>query len=68
MNRANGGDILVVSNTRGYVEHGHDYDFNINTFVDTETWNVVEESLPEKDVVEHKAIAEKLMQCSAWLM
>ena len=68
MNRANGGDILVVSNTRGYVEYGHDYDFNINTFVDTETWNVVEEPLSEKDVAERKAMAEKLMRCSAWLM
>lgn len=65
--RENGGDILVVSNTRGYVERGHSYDFNVNTFVDTDTWETSEEPLSEKDETERKAVNEKLLRCSAWL-
>ena len=38
--RADGTKCLVVSNTRGYVYSGHDYFFNPNTFVDTETWTI----------------------------
>ena len=63
-----GRSILVVNNARGYVDSGHDYNFNPNLFVDTDTWKVEEEPLPEKDVAERKAMTEKLMRYSAWLM
>lgn len=43
--RADGSEILIVNNSRGYVEKAHDMTFNPNRFVNVHTWEI--EEIPE---------------------
>ena len=45
--RKDGTAIRVVSNTRGYLRDWQDHEFNLNTFVDTETWEVTYAPIPK---------------------
>lgn len=40
IDRDDGSTCLVVVNPRGYCHHFEDFNFNVNTFVDTTTWKV----------------------------
>lgn len=46
MPAADGHSVLVVNNARGYCQRGHDRSFNADRYVDTETWEVVEDPIP----------------------
>ena len=43
--RDDGSKCLVVNNARGYVNHGHDTFFNLNRYVDVNTWSTIEENI-----------------------
>lgn len=63
-----GRSVLVVNNARGYVAMGHDYNFNMNTFVDTATWTASEDPLPADEAERRrKASAQALAYASAWM-
>lgn len=68
LKRGAGGEILVVNNARGYVGSGHDGDFNVNTFVDTETWDVHQDPLPEEELARRRAAAERLARMGWFFM
>lgn len=61
--RPDGSYCLVVNNARGYVDSCHDFNFNPDTFVNVETWEI--EQIPESaDVIAMKSRRrERLM---AW--
>ena len=58
MTRPDGSYCLVVNNARGYVSSCHDLNFNPNTFVNVETWEI--EQTPEPTEVREEK--EKRMQ------
>lgn len=48
LDQDNGSKCLVVNNARGYEYAGHAYNFNPNTFVNTTTWEIEQDPMPEK--------------------
>jgi len=44
-----GRKLIVVNNARGYVKYGHDFNFNMNLFVDTDSWEIVEEPFSDEE-------------------
>ena len=67
LDRNDGSKILVVNNARGYVAHGHSYDWNVNTFVNTKTWDVEETPLSAAELDIRKKDNEERYRNLAWL-
>ena len=63
---ADGSKCLVVNNARGYVSRCHDLNFNPNTFVNTDTWEI--EQIPEADEIinDKKRRHDALLMRATW--
>ena len=68
LKRDDGSQILVLNNCRGYVSKGHDLNFNPNTFVNVQTWEVEQIPETEEQIAAKKERAERRWKSLAWFM
>lgn len=67
LTHADGSEMLVINNARGYVMRGHDVRFMSNVFVNTKTWEV--EKVPDKEEEAEKDKRNKaFLKNTAWLI
>ena len=66
--RKDGSSCRVVSNTRGYVSRGHDFDFSIDCYVDTETWKVSKPRKTKKQKEDDQKKADEMFKNLAWFI
>ena len=65
LKHADGSEMLVINNARGYVSYGHDIRFMSNVFVNTKTWEVEKIADSEEDA-EKKKREKAFLKNLAW--